>query len=318
MMSLSMESSLKDDSAERNWADVTPTRPGPEAPVARADRLQIRYVDLDPTVSDYVSALFVLQAGPEGIDDILDPDWGTVGFALEGSWTWSREGSADEADRLTFGTLFGPMDRAVRVTSTPHSRTVGLTLTPLGWSQLVGVPASDLVGRSMPVANLFDEASELLENLAAAPDDIILTSRLARWLTRRIRLARAADPHIHRIWAALKDGRLHSVDSLAARTGLTPATLDRLCPVIFGFAPDKLLERQRFLRALRQMQMLALHSDATGFQGDYAEPAAFERAFTAMMGLPVADYLASPRSLLIAGLKGAGLFNGQPAQPDAG
>lgn len=311
-----MESSLNDDCEERNQPDAASDRPA--TPAGREDRLRIRYVELGTEVSDYVSALFVLQAGSQGIDDLLEPDWGTVGFALEGSWTWSRKGSADEADRLTFGTLFGPMDRAVRVTATPHSRTVGMTLTPLGWSQLVGVPASNLVGRSMPVASLFDEASELLENLASAPDDAILTSRLARWLSRRIRLARAADPHIRRISEALDNETLWTVDSLAARTGLTPATLDRLCPVIFGFAPDKLLERQRFLRALRQMQMLALHGDATGFQGDYAEPAAFERAFTAMMGLSVADYLASPRSLLIAGLKAAGLFDSQAARPGAG
>jgi AraC-like DNA-binding protein len=318
MMSLSMDTSLTDDCAERNRADDRSDSPDMERPAAREDSLRIRYVELDPAVSDYVSALFVLQAGSQGIDDILEPDWGTVGFALEGSWTWSRGGSAGGTERLTFGTLFGPMDRAAHVTATPRSRTVGMTLTPLGWSQLVGLPASDLVGRSMPVADLFDEASELLENLAAAPDDAILTSRLVRWLTRRIRLAPAADPHIRLIASALDDELLQSVEDLAARTGLTTATLDRLCPVIFGFTPNKLLERQRFLRALRQLQLLALQGDPSGFHGDYADAATFDRIFTAVMGLSVADYLASPRRLLIAGLRAAGLVDIPTLQSRAG
>lgn len=278
------------------------------------DRVRIRYVPLDETVADYVSALFVLQAGSQGIDEPLQPDWGVVGFALTGSWTWSRGGSADEDDRLTFGTLFGPMDRAVRMTATPNSRTVGMTLTPLGWAQLVGIPASELVGRAVPVSSLFDEAAELLENLAAAPTDDILTARLVKWLTRRIRLAPTPDPHIRLISSVLDEQGLRTIDDLAARTGLPAGMLTRLCPVIFGFSPDALLERQRFLRTLRDLQIQSMTGDVRGFRGDYADEEAFETAFRSVMGQSVADYLASARTMLKAGLRAAGLVG--HAMPD--
>lgn len=290
----------------RNPTDVAPSADmRQKRALDMPEGAHLRYVALDRAVTDYVSSLFVLEVGAAGLAEPLQPDGGVVAFALAGTWSRSTDGIDGPEAQLTFGSLFGPTDRAVQITATPHARAVGMALTPLGWSQLVGLPANQLACSWRPIAEQFEESAELLEHLAGAPDEDVLTARLVRWVTRRMRLASAPDPHIGLIGAALDDPDVRSVEDVAAKTRLSVAMLERLCPGIFGFAPARLVERQRFLRALRRFQIQSLTQDVQDFRGDYPDAAAFGAAFREFMGQTVADYLASPPMMLMAGMRAA-------------
>jgi hypothetical protein len=271
----------------------------------RSDGVIIRYIALAPDVSAHVTAMFLLDAGPNGVDEALKPDWGCFALALTGSWTWSKDGYGGPAQPLSFGSLFGPMDRAARLTSTPNAKVVGMTLSPLGWSQLVGLPASSMVGKVRDLPQLFEEAGELLEHLAASPDDDAMIARLTLWLRRRLRLAPPPDPHIERLSRALADERVDSIEGLSRASGLSVGMMDRLCPGIFGFEPGPLLERERFLRAFAQMQVQLLAGPLDGFHQGYPDRAQFERAFRHFMGQSIDSHLASPRLMLKAGIRAA-------------
>jgi AraC-like DNA-binding protein len=252
----------------------------------------------------HVAAMFIVDCGPDGFDETMLPEMGVALLAIAGDWTWGTSPSGRQS-RLGFATLIGPQARAIRVTGSPQGRVAGFALSPLGWSLLVDKPAHLMMGRAIPMEDLFDEADELVEHLAAAPSGDRLTERLALWLEQRLNLSAAADPSIARLSAALADPAVNSVEALAAASGLTRGMLDKRCPGIFGLDPESLIARQTFLHALRGLQQAAFEDRAAGFHGGYPDEAAFRRAFRAYMGQLVEDYLASPGLLLKAGLRAA-------------
>ena len=264
----------------------------------------IRYVPLVRDILPYVSAMFIVECGTAGFDEILLPEMGVALFTIAGDWSWGTSPSGAQ-HRLQFATLIGPQARAIRVQGSAQGRIAGFSLSPLGWSLLVGKPAHLLMGQAIPMEELFDEADELVEHLAAAPTGEALTERLALWLERRLYMSSVPDPSIACLSAALCDPAVTSVETLAAESGLTPDMLERRCPGIFGLDPAALVSRQRFLHALRALQQAAFEDRAEGFDAGYPDQQAFQREFHVYMGQSVADYLDSPGLLLKAGLRAA-------------
>lgn len=275
----------------------------------------IRYVPLGRNLLPYVSALFIVDCGADGFDETMLPEMGVTLFAIAGDWTWGTS-PAGRQQKLRFGTLLGPQSRAVRVKGTPCARIAGFTLSPLGWAQLVGKPAYQFMGRATALEELFDEAAELVEHLAASPTSDLLTRRLALWLERRLHLSQAPDPSIARMSVALADPATTSVATFAAATGMTRDMLERRCPGTFGMVPDQLIDRQIFLNSLKGLQQAEFEGRAPGFRGTYPDEAAFHQAFETYMGQSVAAYLSSPGLLLKAGVRAAAAAVVLPA-PDS-
>ena len=85
------------------------------------------------------------------LEDFLYPEWGNVRFTLRGRW-WVEQRQT-RAHMPQVGALFGPTDRAAKLTS-DNGSTAGFGLTPIGWERLFDVPASDLANRIVDLGTL--------------------------------------------------------------------------------------------------------------------------------------------------------------------
>jgi hypothetical protein len=305
MISFSMACTL-DDVRPGNGRQALDTRPssGHGSDGVMEASANIQYVPLGRNLPPYVTALFIVDCGTDGFDETMLPEMGVTLFAIAGDWTWGTS-PAGRQQKLRFGTLLGPQSRAIRVKGTPNARIAGFTLSPLGWAQLVGKPAYQFMGRATALEELFDEAAELVEHLAASPTSDLLTRRLALWLEKRLHFTQAPDPSITRMTVALSDPATTSVAAFTAVTGMTRDMLERRCSGTFGLVPDELIDRQIFLNSLRGLQQAEFEGRAHGFRGSYPDEAAFHQAFQTYMGQSVKAYLSSPGLLLKAGVRAA-------------
>ncbi len=80
--------------------------------------------------------------------------------------------------------------------------------------------------------------------------------------------------------------------------GMTERTLSRLCQRVFGFAPKRLLRRQRFLRTLADIGDRLDQPLATLLDGGYFDQSHFNREFRAYMGMTPLAYFHSPRQMM--------------------
>ncbi len=152
----------------------------------------------------------------------------------------------------------GP-DREPVVESVPAGATVvGLRFQPGAATAWLGVPASELVNRRVPLEAFWGIEARTLADWASegrSPEGV--ARRLESALARRGASVRPADAAWSTVYRALSanhhlDGRI--VDWLAHQLGLSHRTLRRRCHEAFGYGPktlDRILRFQRFMRLAR-------------------------------------------------------------------
>ncbi len=227
--------------------------------------------------------------------DFLYPEWANVRFAVRGSWSMRLE------DRYPDGAIdaavFGPTDRAAEVMS-DGGMTVGFGLTPLGWERLFDLPADALANGVCDLGDLLGTSGQAIRATLAAHDDdaqgVALFDRLLaeRLATRPPNSARAMT--IDRV---LRD-RPIDVDAFAHAAGLSDQQLRRACLKLFGFAPKRLLRRQRFLDTLGTIRVTDKPEFSALIDPEYFDQSHFNREFREFMGLSPSAYLSVPRPLM--------------------
>ena len=264
-----------------------PPAPAPPASVSvhRPSRV------LEPYVTFYY---FVTTTRP--IADFLYPEWGNVRLSLDGDWQVSIEGFYDRLPGLSL--LFGPTDRRSLVTAT-SGRMVGFGLTPIGWSRLIGGDCAKMANAVRPLGDELGRAVEPLRaSLIADGDDEAASVR--RWETilhGLIERRPLSNPRVLEIDRALRSTPVN-VRTFAEAVALSERSLHRLCLETFGFAPKRLLRRQRFLRTLGRVRA-AVGAPVTPSLGeDYYDLPQFYRDFRDFMGMSARDYFAAPRDLM--------------------
>lgn len=270
--------------------------------IAYADCTDVAGADAPPRVNIYlpVEALrgyvtfyyFVTASGP--LEDFLYPEWGNVRLALSGDWRVSMEGYGPEPQTET---LFGPTDRCGAV-RTQGGRIVGFGLTPLGWRRIIGVDADTMVNR---VGVLADELGPSGPELTAAfrgdASEAQSVARLDALLTDLVSKRPPEAPLLVAVDRALRE-RPASVPAFAAAAGVAPRTLHRLCLRLFGFAPKRLLRRQRFLDTLGQVRTAVGDPLREALDAAYFDQAHFYRDFRDFMGMSPRAYFTASRALM--------------------
>ena len=264
------------------------------------EQLSIRFCVPRAALAPDVTSFYLLDCAGDGVDDWLHPEWANIRFAIRGSWAWGVAGERGPPARMGEATLFGPMAKAARIIGTPGAIVIGLGLTPLGWAQLVGEPANRFANRAVPLATLFPETGGLLAELRQATDDEQRVALLERWLEARLSDPKPCDPHVDRLQRALVTGNVSTVPAFADEVCVSERTLERLCPKLFGFAPKKLLRRQRFLRTLDKLQRNPGRTFTDSLDGHYTDQSHFVREFKAHMGMSPSAYFGLPRPLMQA------------------
>ena len=109
---------------------------------------------------------------------------------------------------------------------------------------VLGVPADELTGRVVPLADVVGRDAAAGLEAGSAP-------LLARWVRRRLATVHDDDPWAPAAFGAAAVGT--PVATIADRTGLSARTLQRRCRARFGYGP------QHLARVLRLQRALALH-----------------------------------------------------------
>jgi AraC-like DNA-binding protein len=268
------------------------SRPGStpdEAPPVEV-RFHLPAPDLRPLITSYYAV--DIWRGP--LTDYMHPEWGNMRFFLSGAWGLGEPGPW----RAPAASLFGPTDRTI-VLHAPEGSVIGVGMTPLGWAQLIRRDAEALANRGLALGDALGEpGAGLLEALCAAPDDAGRTALLDEALLLRLADAPPADEAAVRLGQALVSLDLRDTAAFADAVGVSTRTLDRLCRRTFGFAPKRLLRRQRFLRTLDAIGDRLDRPLGEMLDHGYHDQAHFIREFKSYMGMTPSAYYASPREVL--------------------
>lgn len=245
-----------------------------------------------PRLREAIESYFIFELDRPA-RDLLAPGWMHSGWVVEGTWT-----SGPVRGNLTpvpAATLSGPYERAVIAQGTP-SRVIALTMTPLGWTQIVRRPVSPFTERATPMGEtLGSEAVDLLPQLRAASDSRAL-DLLDGFFAARLRRT-AADERVAQAHALLLDAEVRTVEDWSGGLGISPRQLERVCARHFGLAPKRLLRRQRLLRTLEEVRKVAPSAWSAAIGDAYADQSHFVREFRWFMHMTPGGWLRRERQL---------------------
>ena len=238
------------------------------------------------------------------------PDGGVVVDHLHPEWTNLRffGGAAPDCRMQGCAPLSGAAFTLTGASSQPlrfalgSTRMWGVGLFPLGWARFIGGRASELAnqvvdGAAHPAFAAFAGLADQLHRPGADDESefalLIDTFRKARRPVRE-------EAAIRKVHAAIVDTEMSSVAELAARAGLNPRALERLCRRHFGFPPKLLLRRQRTMRTLTAYMIAPGVSWSSVIDGHYHDQAHFVREFQSFMQMSPSEYAALPHPVLSA------------------
>jgi len=230
--------------------------------------------------------------------DWLQPEWGGLRIA-EGLLPAAQLGDRPELPPTRF-TAQGPTSCSVRFAARSF-RMWGVGILPLGWAKFVAVPAHDLADTLVDgdIHPAFAPFRPLAASLfGASPDPEAEFSRIAEFFADRAERPVADEAKIVACHAALIDPEVSTVVEMAERAGLPGYTLERLCRRHFGFPPQLLLRRQRFMRSLAQFMLDPTHTWIEALDDHYYDQAQFVRDFHRFMGMAPRDYASRPHPIL--------------------
>lgn len=263
----------------------------------------------------YVSTyyFFRIETGEdEEQEDLLHPEWGSAHFTLSGS---SRASIVTEPPLPTpTANITGPTGKALRIFC-KSMELAGIGILPLGWHRLIKAPADRWANRAGELDNPeFGLFREIWDNLQGLSDTAEMAELFDTVLMGAIHQPDPLEKEIEEIHQALADPAISSVADLAGATGIVQQRLERLCRRIFGFAPKRLLRRQRFLRTLGKVMLEPDLKWSAALDDQYFDQAHFNRDFQEFMGMTPSRYLAMPRPISIPATLARARAAGHPLQ----
>ncbi len=251
----------------------------------------------DPALLGHITFYYFVEAeGP--LTDFLYPEWGNVRLSVAGDWMVVND-PRDPA-RPARRALYGPTDRRGKVV-TGGGKTVGFGLTPIGWDRLIGTHAGAMANRVREIDGELGVDAIALQQafIADGDDDVAGVARFDRVLLDLLARRPASHPLVLAVDKVLRR-RPAGVPEFAARAGVSPRTLQRLCLGAFGFAPKRLLRRQRFLETLGLIRITPDPTFGTLIDEAYHDQSHFNRDFRDFMDMTAREYAATPRALMQA------------------
>ena len=240
----------------------------------------------------------IAVAADSRVVDYLHPEWAGLRFV-----------TGEVPDAVIAGgaplppTAFiahGPTSTTIRFT-VGTSRMWGVGLLPLGWAKFVGTPANQLAdvlvdGHDHPA---FAGYAPLADSVFATESDPAgELERITAYFAERLDRKLSDESRIVACHAALVDSEVATVAEMAEHTRLPAYTLERLCRRHFGFAPQLLLRRQRFMRSLAQFMLDPSLKWIGALDDHYHDQAQFVRDFHRFMGMSPREYANAPHPII--------------------
>lgn len=270
--------------------------------MGRRCAVSVRFHEPPADLKRYFTSFYRVEFDcPDGpVDDALQPEW--AGFRFLDAPAMDARLSHDQA---VVGTDFGFNGP----TSVPiHFRISTMTMwgigfLPLGWATFMDMPAHTMANRILDCRRdpAFEAFAPLADRLLFKPqheqDDLDVFVHFFREEAPR---HSEVDDRITLVHQLLVDTDLPDVSGMAERAGLHPRTLERLCRKSFGFAPKKLLRRQRFMRSLAQFMLDPSMKWIGAIDALYFDQSHFVRDCKEFLGMSPSDYAALDHPILSA------------------
>lgn len=234
----------------------------------------------------------------ETVTDYLHPEWGGVRFA-DGVLHSGGIAGQPEMPALPF-LAQGPTSTTIRFAG-GSLRMWGVGLLPLGWAKFVGVPANTLADTIVDGHShaAFADFVELADSLFAdTPDPAGELGRITAFFVARSGRPLPDEAKIAACHAALVDVDVATVAQMSEHARLPGHTLERVCRKHFGFAPQLLLRRQRFMRSIAQFMLDPSLKWIGALDDHYHDQAQFVRDFHRFMGMSPREYSGMPHPIL--------------------
>jgi AraC-like DNA-binding protein len=185
----------------------------------------------------------------------------------------------------------GPRLRAGVTDLAPGTTIVGVRLRPGVASTVLPVPAAELAGRQVDLADLWGHAGTMLgEQLAGAGSAAAAVALLQASVLARLPAAREPDPLVREAVRRLGPWQAGGVSEVAATLGVSTRHLRRRCLHSVGYGPNtirRILRFQGFLALAGTGGLARLAAEA-----GYADQAHLTRDCGQLTGLPPARFLA--------------------------
>jgi AraC-like DNA-binding protein len=251
----------------------------------------------------FVTTLYHLEisgAEDEPVEDWLHPEWANLRL-IPGRTVEAGMGGKP-LERVPRAVIAGPTSITTHFRA-HKGRSWGIGILPLGWARMTAARASEYADRYADVE--VDPAFERLRTLCAcvpdANDDIIAErDAMLRELTILFATPAAREAEMQRVGAAFTDQRYHNVTELAQCLGMSTRTMERFCNRMFGFGPQLLLRRQRFVRSLAKFMLDPSLKWIDTLDSHYHDQAHFVRDFKRFMAMSPTDYARLPHPVLMA------------------
>jgi AraC-like DNA-binding protein len=183
--------------------------------------------------------------------------------------------------------LIGPQTGPTEQHLAPGAVVVGIRLRPGAASALFGVPARDLVDRTVRLDDVWPHARTLGERLAETVSPQTAAALLEAELHARIRADAALDPVAAEAVRRLLGAPTTDVSAVAAELEISQRHLRRRCERAIGF-PPKVLQRifrfQRFLALTRSRHEARLNLGILAAEAGFADQAHLTREFQRLAG----------------------------------
>jgi len=244
----------------------------------------------------YTTEIVVADCGR--VTDWLHPEWAGLRF-ITGEYPDAEIAGRPPVTGSPF-MVHGPTSTTIRI-KPGTMRMWGIGLLPLGWAKFVGTPAHALAdvlvdGHDHPA---FAGFASLADNLFGdAPDEAAELARIETWFLARLDRKLTDEERIVACHTALVDPEVATVAEMAEHAGIAPYTVERLCRRHFGFPPQLLLRRQRFMRSLAQFMLDPSLRWIGALDSHYHDQAQFVRDFHRFMGMSPREYAAQPHPIL--------------------
>ncbi|WP_433352795.1 AraC family transcriptional regulator [Microtetraspora malaysiensis] len=190
-----------------------------------------------------------------------------------------------------FRRIAGVIKGGFSYTMRGSGRVLGMRFRPGGFRPFLGGPVSQLTGRFVEISEMYGAAgATLVEQVLAEPD---AQAAIALTETFLLSLGPNQDPLTEEVAALVamveSDVSVTRVDELAARSGRSVRSLQRLFRDYVGIGPKWVIRRYRLHEAAERVYQ-GLDLATLAAELGYTDQAHLTRDFTAAVGMPPAAY----------------------------
>lgn len=221
-----------------------------DRPAFGSAMIDIAYFDPPPVLRQHVSALYWFESRLPAFSEIMRAELGQIRLLVNGSA--SNQYHDGRVRDCSGAILQGPTTGPTRYTADGPLALFGIGLLPLGWAELVGVPANGLADDRADLAAVMPAAAvaAMMDALASANGNAARLDVVCPFLERQLAANRSPAGWFTRLtdqWLTATPNP--QVDALVAASGMSQRSVERLCDRLYGASPKLLARKYRALGA---------------------------------------------------------------------